>query len=97
MSYFGQFVCFSKTKKPLLRTLATRWITNLWRVRILEYTHVHESRMRKDNQTPIHSSSGYLSLCEPPDRLRVTENKCMSSSDYCEYSKVDTSTYPYFC
>src|SRR3954465_12838244 len=49
--------------------------------------------MRKDNQTPIHSSSGYLSICEPPDiRLRVTDNKCMSSSDYCEYLKVDTST-----
>src|ERR1043165_2783299 len=29
-------------------------------------------------------------------RLRVTDNKCMSSSDKCEYSKVDTSTYPYF-
>src|SRR3954468_22162153 len=25
-------------------------------------------------------------------RLRVTNNKCMSSSDQCEYSKVDTST-----
>src|SRR3954469_25671167 len=25
-------------------------------------------------------------------RLRVTDNKCMSSSNYCEYSKVDTST-----
>src|SRR4051812_4948995 len=25
-------------------------------------------------------------------RLRVTDNKCMSSSDECEYSKVDTST-----
>src|SRR4051812_1828640 len=25
-------------------------------------------------------------------RLRVTDNKCMSSSDQCEYSKVDTST-----
>src|SRR4051812_37975485 len=56
----------------------------------------HESRIRKDNQTPIHSSSGYMSLCEPPIRLRVTDNKCMSSSDKCEYSKVDTSTYSYF-
>src|SRR3954467_12335823 len=25
-------------------------------------------------------------------RLRVTDNKCMSSSGQCEYSKVDTST-----
>src|ERR1041385_1506728 len=25
-------------------------------------------------------------------RLRVTDNKCMSSSDSCEHSKVDTST-----
>src|ERR1044071_8423615 len=38
--------------------------------------------MRKDNQTPIHSSSGYLSLCEPPIRWRVADNKCMSSSAY---------------
>src|ERR1041385_2664392 len=29
-------------------------------------------------------------------RLRVTDNKCISSSDYCEYSKVDTSTHLYF-
>src|SRR4051812_5752129 len=28
--------------------------------------------------------------------LRVTDNKCMSSSDKCEYSKVDSSTFPYF-
>src|SRR3954465_15142021 len=28
--------------------------------------------------------------------LRVTDNKCMSSSDYCEYSKVYTSPFPYF-
>src|ERR1041384_8035722 len=36
----GNPCVFQKPKKTMLRTLASRWITNLWRVRILEYTHV---------------------------------------------------------
>src|SRR3954468_7991518 len=47
------------------------------------------ARITKPPYTPPWGTCLYVNLLI---RLRVTDNKCMSSSDYCEYSKVDTST-----
>src|SRR3954466_822086 len=51
------------------------------------------ARITKTPYTPPRGTCLFVNLLI---RLRVTDNKCMSSSDECEYSKVDTSTYPYF-
>src|SRR3954469_24635778 len=49
--------------------------------------------MRKDNQTPMYTPPrGTCIFVNLLIRLRFTDNKCVSSSDLCEYSKVDTST-----
>src|SRR3954469_23058722 len=49
--------------------------------------------MRKDNQTPMYTPPrGTCIFVNLLIRLRVTDNKFMSSTDQCEYSKVDTST-----
>src|SRR3954467_11061374 len=47
------------------------------------------ARITKPPYTPPRGTCLFVNLLI---RLRVTDNKCMSSSDYCEYSKVDTST-----
>src|SRR3954468_8450015 len=51
------------------------------------------ARITKPPHTPPRGTCLILNLLII---LRVTDNKCMSSSDQCEYSKVDTSTFPYF-
>src|SRR3954463_10866346 len=47
------------------------------------------ARITKPPYTPPRGTFLFVNLLI---RLRVTDNKCMSSSDQCEYSKVDTST-----
>src|SRR3954470_3363128 len=47
------------------------------------------ARITKPPYTPPRGTFLFVNLLI---RLRLTDNKCMSSSDYCEYSKVDTST-----
>src|ERR1043165_7371902 len=47
------------------------------------------ARITKPPYTPPRGTCLFMNLLI---RLRVTDNKCMSSSDLCEYSKVDTST-----
>src|SRR3954463_7948377 len=47
------------------------------------------ARITKPPYTPPRGTCLFVNLLI---RLRVTDNKCMSSSDQCEYSKVDTST-----
>src|ERR1043165_2513405 len=47
------------------------------------------ARITKPPYTPPRGTCVFVNLLI---RLRVTDNKCMSSSDQCEYSKVDTST-----
>src|SRR3954463_11216662 len=47
------------------------------------------ARMTKPPYTPPRGTCLFVNLLI---RLRVTDNKCMSSSDQCEYSKVDIST-----
>src|SRR3954470_496246 len=47
------------------------------------------ARITKPPYTPPRGTCMFVNLLI---RLRVTDNKCMSSSDECEYSKVDTST-----
>src|SRR3954466_13498516 len=47
------------------------------------------ARITKPQYTPPQGTCVFVNLLI---RLRVTDNKCMSSSDQCEYSKVDTST-----
>src|ERR1041384_8145952 len=47
------------------------------------------ARITKPPYTPPRGTCLFVNLLI---RLRVTDNKCMSSSDKCEYSKVDTST-----
>src|SRR3954470_10666833 len=50
------------------------------------------ARITKPPYTPPQGTCLFVKLLI---RLRVTDNKCMGSSDYCKYSKVDTSTFPY--
>src|SRR3954464_14431088 len=47
------------------------------------------TRITKPPYTPPRGTCVFVNLLI---RLRVMDNKCMSSSDKCEYSKVDTST-----
>src|SRR3954463_4678469 len=47
------------------------------------------ARITKPPYTPPRGTCLFMNLLI---RLRLTDNKCMSSSDKCEYSKVDTST-----
>src|SRR3954465_6486169 len=47
------------------------------------------TRITKPPYTPPRGTCLFVNLLI---RLRVTDNKCMSSSYKCEYSKVDTST-----
>src|SRR3954471_2895424 len=47
------------------------------------------ARITKPPYTPTRGTCLFVNLLI---RLRVTDNKCMSSSDQFEYSKVDTST-----
>src|SRR4051812_24997234 len=47
------------------------------------------ARITKPPYTPPRGTCLFVNLLI---RLRVTYNKCMSSLDKCEYSKVDTST-----
>ena len=47
------------------------------------------ARITKPPYTPPQGTCLFLNLLI---RLRVADNKCMSSSDKCEYLKVDTST-----
>src|SRR5439155_18940422 len=47
------------------------------------------ARITKPPYTPPRGTCLFVNLLI---RLRVTDNKCMCSSDLCEYSKVDTST-----
>src|SRR3954469_25970329 len=48
--------------------------------------------MHKDTKPPYTPPRATCLFVNHLIRLRVTDNKCMSSSDLCEYSKVDTST-----
>src|SRR3954467_1525094 len=47
------------------------------------------ARITKPTYTPTRGTCLFVNLLI---RLRVTDNKCMSSLDYCEYLIVDTST-----
>src|SRR3954469_2999036 len=52
----------------------------------------HESRMPRITKPPYTPPRGTCLFMNLLIRLRVINNKCMSSSDECEYSKFDTST-----